>query len=164
MNVTQIAAELSELGAQALLTKETLARLAYTGADDSPRVIPVGFWWNGTEIVICTMVGSPKVRAISERPDVALTIDASDTPATAKSVLMRGRASVDIVDGVAEEYLAAAAKSMSGEELAQFEQNVRALYDQMARITIEPTWTKFYDFGAGRLPKSLADLVQSAAG
>ncbi|MDT5054594.1 MAG: hypothetical protein QOF66_2960, partial [Mycobacterium sp.] len=30
---------------------------------------------------------------------------------------------------------------------------------QMVRISIEPQWARFYDFGAGRLPDFLANLV-----
>jgi hypothetical protein len=29
------------------------------------------------------------------------------------------------------------------------------MYDQMARISIEPVWARFFDFGAGRLPSFL---------
>ena len=65
------------------------------------------------------------------------------------------------MDGVASEYLAAAAKSTKGDELAAFEANVRSLYKQMARITIAPTWARYYDFGAGRLPTFLHRLLDS---
>jgi hypothetical protein len=36
----------------------------------------------------------------------------------------------------------------------------RKLYDQMARIAITPHWVRFYDFGAGRLPRFLQDLAE----
>jgi hypothetical protein len=29
----------------------------------------------------------------------------------------------------------------------------------MVRISIEPLWARFYDFGTGRLPTFLADLL-----
>jgi hypothetical protein len=29
----------------------------------------------------------------------------------------------------------------------------------MVRISIDPQWARFYDFGAGRLPDFLANLV-----
>ena len=91
------------------------ARLAYNGPDGFPRVIPIGFLWNGTAIVVCTAVTAPKVKALRERPNVALTIDDIGPPA--KALLVRGVANVEIVDGVASEYLAAAAKSTHGDEL-----------------------------------------------
>ena len=146
--------------AQLLRTPEP-ARLAYNGRDGFPRVIPLGFFWNGTAIVVCTAVTAPKVKALRERPNVALTIDDMGPPV--RALLVRGVANVEIVDGVAAEYLAAAAKSTHGEELAAFEAQVRALYRQMARITIAPTWARFYDFGAGRFPGFLRRMIDSAS-
>jgi hypothetical protein len=90
---------------------------------------------------------------------VALTIDTSSAD---KSLLVRGLAEMETVDGVADDYLAAAKKSMQGTELAEFEQNVRSVYQQMVRIAIEAQWARFYDFGAGRLPAFLAELTGSA--
>ena len=114
----------------------------HSSANRLPRVIPIGFLWNGAAIVVCTAVTAPKVKALGERPNVALTIDTIGPPA--KALLVRGVANVEIVDGVAPEYLAAAAKSTHGDELAAFEAQVRALYKQMARTTIAPTWARFY--------------------
>jgi hypothetical protein len=48
-----------------------------------------------------------QVKALSSRPNVAVTIDAGDTLAEAKALLVRGLASGDIVDGVPDEYVAA---------------------------------------------------------
>jgi Pyridoxamine 5'-phosphate oxidase len=72
------------------------------------RVIPVGFLWTGTEFVISTATTSPKVAALKARPDVALSIDGGDTPEQTRALSVRGRASVEIVDGLVPEYLAAA--------------------------------------------------------
>jgi hypothetical protein len=152
--------ELSRTGAQELLTSPQPARLAYIGKDGTPRVIPVGFLWTGDQVVISSATTSPKVTALSARPDVALTIDAGDTPDQARALLIRGRASVEIVDGVVEEYLAAARKSLDAEAAAEFEQNCRQMYDQQARIAITPHWVRYYDFGAGRLPRFLQELVE----
>jgi hypothetical protein len=123
-------------------------------------VIPVGFFWTGAEVVISSATTSPKVTALSARPDVALTIDTGDTPDQARALSIRGRASVEIVDGVVDEYLAAARKSMDAGAAAEFEQNVRAMYDQMARIAITPLWVRYYDFGAGRMPRFLQELAE----
>jgi len=46
------------------------------------------------------------------------------------------------------------------EAAAQFEQNCRELYNQMARIAITPHWVRYYDFGAGRMPRFLQDLAE----
>jgi Pyridoxamine 5'-phosphate oxidase len=152
--------ELSTTGAQELLTSPSAAHLAYVGKDGTPRVIPVGFFWTGDEVVISTATTSPKVTALSARPDVALAIDAGDTPDQARALSIRGQASVEIVDGVVPEYLAAARKSMDAETAAEFEQNVRAMYDQMARIAITPRWARYYDYGAGRMPRFLQELAE----
>jgi hypothetical protein len=152
--------ELNQDGARDLLENGTLLRLAYNGHDGLPRVIPIGFLWNGTEIVVCTVVTSPKVRALMSRPDVAITIDVGAKPTDAKSLLIRGAARIDIVDGVPAEYLAAAKKSLDLQQAAEFEAEVTKLYDQMARISIVPAWARFYDFGAGRLPSFLQELVE----
>jgi nitroimidazol reductase NimA-like FMN-containing flavoprotein (pyridoxamine 5'-phosphate oxidase superfamily) len=152
--------ELSTTGAQELLASTSAAHLAYIGTDGTPRVIPVGFFWTGDQVVISTAPTSPKVAALSARPDVALTIDAGDTPDQARALSIRGRASVEIVDGVVEEYLAAARKTMDAEAAAEFEQNVRGMYEQMARIVITPHWVRYYDFGAGRMPRFLQELAE----
>jgi nitroimidazol reductase NimA-like FMN-containing flavoprotein (pyridoxamine 5'-phosphate oxidase superfamily) len=162
MDPQEITEELEHPGARNLLASATLLRLAYNGSDGFPRVIPIGFYWNGNQIVVCTATTAPKAKALSSRPNVAITIDVGDTPAEAKALLVRGRASVDIVDGVAEEYLAASAKAMEGDRLAEFERQVRSLYDQLARISIEPVWARFFDFGAGRMPRFLQTLASDA--
>jgi pyridoxamine 5'-phosphate oxidase-like protein len=150
--------DLQEPGALELLQTPDPARLAYTGKDGYPRVIPIGFLWNGTAVIVCTAPTAPKVTALAKQPRVALTIDTMGPPA--RQLLLRGTASIEIVDGVAPEYLAAAAKSTQGDELAAFEAAVRGLYKQMARITITPAWARFYDFGAGRLPAFLRRLAE----
>ena len=136
--------------------------LAYLAPDGTPRAVPVGFFWTGREFVISTAITAPKVKALSARPEVALAIDAGDSPGGAKSLSVRGRASVTIVDGVVPEYLAAARRSIGPDALVQFEENVRRMYDQMARIAIAPTWARFYDFAAGRRPRFLQELAEKS--
>jgi hypothetical protein len=154
-----LARELDHPGAQQLLAAQALARLAYTGSDGFPTVIPIGFHWDGARIIVCTVPISPKVRALSVRPHVALTIDTDDGPAS-RALQIRGVATIEIVDGVPDEYLAAATKTMDDQQARQFEENVRMLYQQMARITIEPRWARYYDFGAGRVPGFLRKLAE----
>jgi hypothetical protein len=156
MDAEELTRELAHPDAQQLLNG-SLARLAYNGPDGFPRVIPIGFYWTGERIVVCTAPTSPKVPALAVRPEVALTID---TPDGAKALLVRGLAAMETVDGIADEYLAAAAKSFEKSQFVEFERNVRALYKQMTRITIEPKWARCYDFGTGRLPTYLAKLVE----
>jgi len=49
---------------------------------------------------------------------------------------------------------------MDAQAAAEFERNVRAMYDQMARIAITPRWVRYYDFGAGRMPRFLQELAE----
>jgi hypothetical protein len=153
-NRAQLKAELD--AAKEILRTATLARLAYSGADGTPRVIPIGFLWTGDAVVASTHPTAPKFAALRARPRVALTID---TPSPARSLLLRGDAEIEVVDGPVPEYLEAAAKSMEGEELAAFEQSCHETYDRMARISIVPDWARYFDFGAGRFPGFLRELT-----
>lgn len=159
MDRQEIDAELAEPGARELLDSTSGAHLAYLGNDGAPRVVPVGFFWTGDEFVIATATTAPKVSALSNHPEVALAIDGGNTPGQARSLSIRGRASVEIVDGVVPEDLAAARRTMDADAAAEFEDNVRRMYERMARIAITPTWVRFYDFGAGRMPRFLQELA-----
>ncbi|WP_435208991.1 pyridoxamine 5'-phosphate oxidase family protein [Streptomyces sp. bgisy034] len=160
MDRRQMQQELAD--ARELLNQASMARLAYNGLDGLPRVIPIGIFWTGEEIVMSTAATAPKVKALSARPEVALTIDAGDSPGSAKALSVRGVVHLTIVDGVVPEYLAAARKNFDAEYAAEFERNCRAMYDRMARIALEPQWARFYDFGAGRMPQFLAELAERA--
>jgi nitroimidazol reductase NimA-like FMN-containing flavoprotein (pyridoxamine 5'-phosphate oxidase superfamily) len=154
-----LADEIGHPGAQELLRHASLVRLAYSGHDGSPRVVPVGFHWDGHDVLVFTAPTAPKVKALSARPTVALTIDTDDTPATAKALLIRGTAAIEIVEGVPEEYLDASTKVFDDAQRQAFEAQVRQTYERMARIAITPRWARFYDFGAGWLPPFLSRLI-----
>jgi nitroimidazol reductase NimA-like FMN-containing flavoprotein (pyridoxamine 5'-phosphate oxidase superfamily) len=154
MSPQELKAELEP--AEEILRTATLARLAYDGADGAPRAIPIGFLWTGEAVVLATHPTAPKFKALRARPRVALTID---TASPTRSLLLRGDAEIDVVDGVVPEYLEAAAKSMEGEELAAFEASCRETYDRMARISVTPDWARYFDFGAGRFPDFLRALT-----
>ncbi len=141
---------------QDLLHANHLVRLAYIGGDGYPRVIPVGFYWNGTQIIVCTATNAPKVRALTRNPKVALTIDTDTQPPHV--LLVRGTAQIDVVDGVPFEYLEASRKGIPEQQWQAFEAGVRALYKQMARIAITPEWAKLFDFET-RLPDFLERLA-----
>ena len=161
MDPRRIEQELAD--AHELLNQASTARLAYNGLDGLPRVIPIGIFWTGEEIVMSTAATAPKVKALSVRPEVALTIDAGDSPGSAKTLSVRGVVHLTIVDGVVPEYIAAARKNFDAEYAAEFERNCRAMYDQMARIALEPQWARFYDFGAGRMPQFLTELAKKSS-
>lgn len=46
---------------QELLDRD-LCRLAYVAIDGTPRVVPIGFHWNGTTIVVTTPTNAPKLK------------------------------------------------------------------------------------------------------
>jgi len=52
---------------------------------------------------MCTSKNAPKLPALRENPAVALTIDTEVHPPAI--LLIRGRAELDVVDGIPEEYL-----------------------------------------------------------
>lgn len=156
--------QLDDAGARELLGSPQPIRLAYLGRDGFPRVVPVGFLWKGGRIYVCTGTSAPKVEALRERPQVAGVIDEGISSGDARQLLIRGTATVEIVEGVAPEYFEAAAKGEGGTELAEFERRVRAVFDRQARIAITPEWARFYDFGAGKLPPFLQKLVEDSAG
>jgi nitroimidazol reductase NimA-like FMN-containing flavoprotein (pyridoxamine 5'-phosphate oxidase superfamily) len=161
MDTKELNDELAQPGAQAMLQSSASCHLAYLGPDGLPRVIPVGFLWKNNRVIVCTATTAPKVRSLENRPDVALTIDGGDEPGSAQSLSIRGRATLETVDGVADDYLEMAGKSWDEETRAEFEQQVRTVYEQMVRISIEPRWARFYDFGAGRRPGFLAELTSN---
>lgn len=160
MNTQDVASELNHPGAQELLASATVARLAYTGKDGFPRAIPIGFHWNGEAVVVAAPPISPKVAAISAQPHVALTIDTDATPP--KSLLIRGRASIETTDSIPDDFIKASTKGMDAAQIQEFEARVRPIYKQMSRIAITPDWARFYDFGTGRLPGSLLKLINDA--
>jgi hypothetical protein len=143
--------------AQELMQSRIPARLAYTGVDGFPRVVPIGFHWTGERFVLCTVPGAPKVRALTVNPKVAMTIDTESFPPHV--LLVRGTASLRVVDGVPAEYLTAARKQISAEDMPQFEAQVRGLYKQMVRIEIVPEWARVLDFET-RFPSAVARLLE----
>jgi hypothetical protein len=142
---------------QELLARD-LTRLAYTAVDGTPRSIPIGFTWNGSQIVMCTPTNAPKLPSLRRNPAVALTIDTEVHPP--KILLIRGTAELDVVDGIPEEYLQFnGTYEMTPEQRVEWEKGVRALYESMVRIVVTPTWAKLIDFET-TLPTAVEELVQ----
>jgi hypothetical protein len=157
MHRDEVIRVLNDRLARELLQSSIPVRLAYTGLDGFPRVVPLGFLWDGERFIICTIPGSPKVRALEADPHVAMTIDTESFPP--HTLLVRGTATLQVVDGVPPEYLAASAKQVGAEGMPAFEAQVRAMYDQMVRIAVEPLWAKLIDFET-TLPSAVERLVR----
>ena len=66
--------------AQQLLQATTLARLAYTWTDGTPRVVPMWFHWTGEAFLLGAPPNSPKMAALARNPRVALSIDSDTWP------------------------------------------------------------------------------------
>lgn len=163
MTPEEIGSAMEDPVAQRLLNSPNPARLAYVALDGTPRAIPVGFHWNNTAIVIGTVPGSAKVKALKAKPAVALTIDTSPPAWPPNALLVRGTATVTLTSGVFPEYVAGARKVTPVEEFSKWEAGVHALYDQMARIDIIPTRVKIHDFET-RIPQAVEDLARAKFG
>ena len=158
MDANEITEVLDRTYSRELLARD-LTRLAYVAADGTPRNVPIAFTWNGTEIVMCTTTNAPKLVSLRRNPQVALTIDTEVHPP--KLLLIRGRAELDVVDGIPDEYLQMnGSYEMSAEQRVEWEAEVRSLYDQMVRIVVTPTWAKLIDFEE-TLPTPVEELYRA---
>ena len=109
--------------------------------------------------LMCTAKNAPKNIALRHNPTVALTIDTEEHPP--KILLIRGRAELDVVDGIPDEYLQAAAPTrMTPEQRVEWEAGVRSLYDGMVRVVVTSTWAKLIDFET-TLPSAVEQLMRN---
>jgi hypothetical protein len=161
VNQQEIAEILANPYSQQLLFGPAPARFSYIGLDGDPRVVPIGFHFDGERLQIFTVPKAAKVNALRKNPRVALTLDTSGFPP--KVLLIRGSTELKLEPGVPEEYLIAGAKDMTEEQYAGWTEGVKALYDEMIRITVTPDWVKLLDFET-TLPKSVQDLIDSKQG
>jgi hypothetical protein len=158
MNQTEIRELMNDQVAQRLIQAPVHARLAYTAKDGSPRVVPIGYIWNGEVIVMGSPPNAPKVKALAANPKVAITIDTEDFPPNI--LLVRGEAALETVDGVPDEFIEAARRFVGDERMPEWEAQARGLYEQMVLIRITPTWAKIIDFET-RLPKYVEELIKT---
>jgi hypothetical protein len=144
--------------AQQLLGSTELARLAYTGRDGTPRVVPVGFVWDGAELLVATFANSPKVAALQARPDVALTIDRAGPPP--EVLTLRGRVDVQYVEGVAPEYRQMQEKYYGAEQAAAVVADLERAGARTAVLRLRPAWVGVLDFQT-RFPGAVAAALGS---
>jgi hypothetical protein len=151
--------------ARQLLRDEPILHLSYTARDGGPRVIPIGYIWDGTRFVMWTVPGSAKVGALQADERVAITIDVLGQPP--RVLLARGRAALETVDGVPDGYLEASHRTMPREAWEGFDTQVRALYKQMTVITVTPDWARLLDFettAPAAVEKLMREQGQAAGG
>ncbi len=146
--------------AQELMASHFVCRLGYMGPDGYPRVVPIGYILKGEQFIVCTSANAPKVKALTSNPRVAFTVDTETQPP--RILLVRGTARIEVVDGVPPEYLEASFRYVPREQWSEFETQVRALYKQMARISIIPEWAKLIDFET-TLPSAIEQLMAGRA-
>jgi hypothetical protein len=157
MQLSDVAEVLAKPISQEMLNRD-ITRLAYVAEDGTPRVVPIGFSWNGTEVVMCTPPNAPKLESLRQNPAVALTIDTEVHPPNI--LLIRGDAVLDEVEGIPDEYYEAnGTYQMTPEQRAEWETEVRSLYDSMVRIVVKPTWAKLIDFEE-TLPTAVEELIR----
>ena len=128
------------------------ARLAYNWRDGTPRVVPIGFHWNGAEIVLGTPPDAPKMKVLKDGDPVALTIDSDTRPY--KVLLIRGPIRIDTMDGIAPEYAAMSTRVMGEEDGAAWLAQLAPICPRMSRVFIKPTWVGILDFET-RFPSAI---------
>jgi hypothetical protein len=148
--------------AQKLLQAPVPAQLAYTWTDGSPRVLPIGFHWDGQHFIIGTAPQSPKMTAFADGTKVALTINTYDFPFNV--LYVRGTISVSHSDDIIPEYFLMARRMLgeAGAEgwLAQVKAMLPAM-GGMERIAVTPTWVGILDFEQ-RFPSAIERAVATA--
>ena len=150
---------LQEPIAQQLLQSTSPARLAYVWTDGTPRVVPIGFHWNGEELVFGTPPDAPKMKALHDGDWVSASIDTDVMPYRVLQV--RGRIRTDTVDGVAPEYEAMSKRVMGEEGGEAWLVTLRAMTPRMSRVFLHPEWVALLDFET-RFPSALERAMEGA--
>ena len=136
-----------------LLQSRIPARLAYVWTDQTPRVIPIWFHWNGTEFVLATPPKAPKLKALAINPKVSLSIDDNEFPH--KVLLVRGTARMQPMDGIVPEYAAAAERYFGPKQGQAWVAQLKTMVSSMIRIAITPEWVGLIDFQT-RFPSAIS--------
>ncbi len=146
--------------AQRLLQSSMPARLAYVWTDGTPRVVPIGFHWNGTELVLGTPTDAPKTKALTDGTKVAVTIDTDTMPYDVLQI--RGTVRTDVVDGIAPEYEAMTRRCFGEEAGRAWVENMRPICPRMTRVFIRPEWVAILDFQQ-RFPSAIERGMERAS-
>jgi hypothetical protein len=124
------------------------------------RAAPGPSTLDGDELVMPTFVRAPHVErpaarlaAVRAKPDVAICIDTESFPPHVP--LVRGRAAITEVDGIAPEYALAARRYRGDEQATTYLGHADGPGTRMARIAVRPAWVGLIDFDT-RLPEVMA--------
>lgn len=151
---------LQEPVAQRLLQSSIPARFAYQWTDGTPRVIPIGFHWNGQEIVLGTPMEAPKLKALLDGQTVALCIDTDTMPCQVLEI--RGTIRLDVVEGIGPEYALATLRTMGEEAGRAWLTNMAPMVPRMTRVFVRPTWVAVIDFET-RFPSALERAMETSS-
>ena len=138
--------------AKEMLQSKIPARLAYVWTDGTPRVVPIWFHWNGTELVMGTPAKAPKLKALTKNPKVAITIDDNTFPH--KVLLVRGTARLEPMKQVVPEYALAAERYFGAQQGQAWVAQLSSMVSEMVRIIVKPEWVGLLDFQT-RFPSAL---------
>ena len=93
------AASMSEKEIQEFLSIPRLARMA-TIQNGKPHLVPVWYFYDGTNIIVTTLKGSKKTKNLQSNPNVSIIIDTVDGRVEDLSYLTKVKAV--IIEGIAE--------------------------------------------------------------
>jgi hypothetical protein len=134
--------------AQQLLVAPIPAHLSYVWSDGSPRVIPIGFTWTGSELVTGTPDNAPKLKALKDGDKVAVTIDTVTYPW--RVLYIRGIVRLSPYDGIVPEWAMAGERILGKEGGQAFVQMMEGMLKagviKMMRLAVQPTWVGILDF------------------
>ena len=137
--------------AQRMLGSTNPARLAYNWTDGTPRVVPIWFHWDGSLLHFGTHPQSPKIKALTASPEVAVTIDSIEFPWDV--LLLRGSVAIEVHDDIVAAYASAAERYLGPEMAPGWLSQMKG--QPMAEISFTPEWVTVLDFQT-RFPSALA--------
>jgi len=144
--------------AQEMLHAPFPMRLAYVWTDGTPRVVPIGFHWDGKDIVIGSPPDAPKLKVLEAHPKVALTIDSNQMPYHV--LFIRRTATMTTHEIIIPEYAAYCVRYMGPEGGEAWLKQVSQLIKTMVRIAIRPEWVGILDFES-RLPSAVERAIEA---
>ena len=151
---------LQEPIAQRLLQSTIPARFAYQWTDGTPRVVPIGFHWNGEDVVLGTPMDAPKLKALRDGQTVALCIDTDAMPYQVLEI--RGTIRLDVVEGIAPEYKLMTQRTLGPEAGQAWLASLAPICPRMTRVFVHPTWVALLDFET-RFPSAIERAMEAAS-
>ena len=151
---------LQEPVAQLLLQSTSPAHLAYVWTDGTPRVVPIAFHWNGSDLFFGTQPDAPKTKALTDGAWATASIDTNEMPY--RVLQIRGRIRTDIVDGLAPEYELLTRRTMSEEAAEAWLSTLGAMTPRMTRVFLTPMWVALLDYET-RFPSAVERAMERAA-